>query len=73
MNQVDIMDAVQQGVENILFKNWRHEGYIDFFTSNKIGFIVDKRKYELEIKEIDKEKECMDAYETAEKFKQKSN
>jgi len=26
MNKADIMDAVQQGAENMLFKAWRHTG-----------------------------------------------
>jgi len=51
MSDVDIMDAVQLGVESMLFKQWRHEGYIDGFNSSQIRFTVDGKKYILELKE----------------------
>lgn len=51
MNTVDIMDAVQQGVENMLFKAWRHNGYIDGFNSEQVMFIVDGKRYILTLTE----------------------
>jgi hypothetical protein len=53
MDKVDIMDAVQQGVEIMLFKTWRHKGYIDGFTSDSVVFVVDDKKYKLDLKETD--------------------
>jgi hypothetical protein len=53
MEKVDIMDAVQQGIENILFKNWRHKGYIDGFNSTQVAFVVDGKRYVLDLKEVE--------------------
>jgi hypothetical protein len=51
MEKVDIMDAVQQGIENMLYKAWRHKGYIDGFNTDQVRFVVDGKKYMLELKE----------------------
>lgn len=51
MNKADIMDAVQQGVENMLFKAWRHSGYIDGFNGEQVMFVVDGKRYVLTISE----------------------
>jgi hypothetical protein len=51
MNEVDIMDAIQHGVENMLFKTWRHQGYIDGFNSSQVAFVVDGKRYVLTLKE----------------------
>jgi len=51
MNAVDIMDAVQQGVENMLFKAWRHSGYIDGFNDEQVMFVVDGKRYVLDLTE----------------------
>lgn len=51
MNGADIMDAVQLGVENILFKAWRHTGYIDGFNGEQVMFVVDGKRYLLTLSE----------------------
>jgi hypothetical protein len=53
MNNVDVMDAVQQGVEIILYKNWRHEGHIDGFGSDQIAFVVDGKRYILKLEDVE--------------------
>jgi hypothetical protein len=52
MINTDIMDGVTQGIENMLFKNWRHEGYIDGMHSTDVIFVVDGKKYILKLEEM---------------------
>lgn len=49
MTNVDIMDAIQQGIENVLFKAWRHNGYIESFNSEAVRFQVDGQEYVLRL------------------------
>lgn len=51
MENVDIMDAAQLGIESVLYKQWRHNGYIDGFNSAQIAFVVDGKRYVLELKQ----------------------
>ena len=47
------MEAVQKGIENILYKQWYYDGYIDCFNSTQVAFVVDGKRYVLELKESD--------------------
>lgn len=49
MENVDIMDAVQLGIESVLYKQWRHKGYIDGFNSSQVIFVVDSKRYILNL------------------------
>ena len=49
MQRVDIMDAVQKGIENMIYKQWHHEGYIDGFNTDQVAFIVDGKRYVLKL------------------------
>ena len=51
MKKVDIMEAVEKGVESVLFKQWKHDGYMDGWNSEQVAFVVDGKRYVLEIKE----------------------
>lgn len=51
MKQVDIMEAVDSSLQNILFKQWKHEGYMDGWNSQQVAFVVDGKRYILDIKE----------------------
>lgn len=55
MNNLDIIDGLSVGLENVLFKQWRHSGYIDLMHSDKIYFCVDGKYYIVELKEETKE------------------
>lgn len=52
MTNVDIMDAVQQGIENVIFKAWRHNGCIGFFNSESVRFEVDGQEYILRLSKV---------------------
>ena len=52
MTNVDIMDAVQQGIENVIFKAWRHNGCIGSFNSESVRFEVDGQEYILRLSKV---------------------
>jgi len=52
MYQIDIIEVIQQNIENVLFKAWKHDGCIDFFNGGEIQFEVDGKKYILSLEEI---------------------
>lgn len=51
MTNFDIMDVVQQQIESVIFKDWKHEGYIDGFYSDSVYFVVDGKYYRLSLVE----------------------
>lgn len=59
MKNVDIMEAVQLGIENILFKQWRHDGLVGGFNGSEVLFKVDGKEYKLklECKEVQNDRD----------------
>lgn len=52
MKTVDIMETFVSAVEETIFKNWRHEGFIGGWSSEHANFEVDGTEYELSLQEV---------------------
>lgn len=53
MKQVDIMEVFVAAVEDKIFKEWRHEGFIGGWSFAHANFEVDGKEYVLHIKEVE--------------------
>ena len=51
MQKVAIVEAIQNMVEEKIFKEWKHEGYINGCYSNGVAVNIDGKDYLIEIKE----------------------
>lgn len=52
MKSCDIMEAVAVSVEEKIFKEWRHEGFIGGFTSNYLNMEIDGEEYVLVLHKV---------------------
>ena len=52
MKTVDIMEVFANSVEQKMFKEWRHEGFIGGFSSDHLNFVIDGKEYIVNIKEV---------------------
>ena len=52
MQPVDIAAAIQDMIENKIYAEWKHEGYIDALYSTGVVADIDGKKYMIEVKEI---------------------
>lgn len=52
MKTVDIMETFVSAVEETVFKNWRHEGFIGEWNSEHANFEVDGKEYALLLREV---------------------
>ena len=52
MKTVDIMEALTTSIEEKIFKEWRHEGFIGGFTSSYINAEIDGKEYVLVLREV---------------------
>ena len=52
MKSCDIMEAVTVSVEEKIFKEWRHEGFIGGFTSNYLNMEIDGEEYVLVLHKV---------------------
>ena len=52
MREADIMETLTNAIEEKLFKEWKHDGFIGGFSSGHINFEVDNKEYVLLIREI---------------------
>lgn len=52
MKEVDIMEMLTNAIEEKLFNEWKHEGFIGGFSGEHINFEVDNKEYVLLIREI---------------------
>lgn len=52
MQPVDIAAAIQDMIENKIYAEWKHEGYIDALYSTGVVANIDGKKYMIEVKEI---------------------
>ena len=58
MKKCDIMEAFVAAVENVISKEWRHEGFIGGWTSDGANFVVDNKEYFLKLKEVSDGEHC---------------
>lgn len=52
MKSCDIMEALTASVEEKIFRDWRHEGFIGGFTSSYINAEIDGKEYVLVLHEV---------------------
>ncbi len=52
MKTVDIMEMLTTSIDKIIFGEWKHEGFIGGFTSERINFEIDGKEYVLRIDEV---------------------
>ena len=60
MKNCDIVETFVTAVEEVIFKQWRHEGFIGGFTSDKANFEIDGKEYDLVLKEVADGEQNMD-------------
>lgn len=51
MKIIDITEAIVNSLENKIFEEWKHEGYIDGFTSDKAYVVIDGTRYKITVEE----------------------
>lgn len=51
MKEVDIAEAIQNMIEEKIYKEWKHEGYINGCYSNGVEANIDGKNYLIEVKE----------------------
>lgn len=56
MKQVDIMEVICSSIENKIFEEWKHDGFIGGWNSESINFDIDGLDYVLTLKE--REQQC---------------
>lgn len=52
MKNCDIMETFVTAVEETIFKEWRHEGFIGGWTSGGANFVIDDKEYVLKLREV---------------------
>lgn len=52
MKTVDIMETFVSAIEETIFKDWRHDGFIGGWSSEHANFEIDGKEYVLSIKEV---------------------
>lgn len=58
MKTVDIMETFVSAIENTIFKEWRHEGFIGGWTSDMVNFEIDGKEYVARLYEVPDGKHC---------------
>lgn len=53
MKMVDITEAIVDMIEKKIFGEWKHEGYIDGFTSEEAQVVIDGRRYRIVVREVE--------------------
>ena len=52
MKTVDIVEAFVTAIEEKIIKEWRHDGYIGGWSSERIDFEIDEKEYVVYITEV---------------------
>ena len=52
MRNADIMEALTTSIDEKIFKEWRHEGFIGGFTSSYINAEIDGKEYVIVLHEV---------------------
>lgn len=53
MKQVDIIEAMVNAIEETIFNDWKHEGFINCYSSEHISVVIDNKRYNLRIHELE--------------------
>lgn len=51
MKIVDIAEAISDMIENRIYGDWKHEGYINYINSDVVSAQIDGVNYEIMIEE----------------------
>ena len=51
MKAVYITGAIAECIDKVIFEQWKHEGYIDYQTSEGVGAVIDGKYYEINLEE----------------------
>lgn len=51
MKILDIVEVMCSAVDDTIFKQWKHEGYIDFMNSDGFRVVIDGKRYLVRIEE----------------------
>lgn len=52
MKNCDIMESFVTAIEETIFKQWRHEGFIGGWSSDYVDFVIDGKEYVLKLREV---------------------
>jgi hypothetical protein len=52
MKLVDITESIVTTIEEVIFKKWKHEGFINQCNSDLINVEIDGREYKISVKEL---------------------
>lgn len=52
MKIVDITETIINSIEKKIFDEWKHDGFIDGFTSDKAYVVVDGKRYQITVQEV---------------------
>ena len=52
MKTDDILESFVSAIEEKIFKEWKHEGFIGGWSSEHINFEIDGKEYVLRIREV---------------------
>ena len=55
MKICDITEAIVNSIEKKFFDEWKHEGYIDGFCSEKAHLVIDGKRYSITVQEVSKD------------------
>lgn len=60
MKQIDIVNSLAKNVEDVIYKEWKHEGYVG--ATEREGFYcdIDGTLYRIDIREIPEGKDISD-------------
>ena len=59
MKLCDIMETFVSAVEETIFNDWNHEGFIGGFTSDTANFWIDGKEYVLKLCEVHAAEGCI--------------
>ena len=57
MKICDITEAIVNSIEKKFFDEWKHEGYIDGFCSEKAQLVIDGKRYSITVQEVSKDEQ----------------
>jgi len=52
MKIVDITEVIANQIEKKIFGEWKHDGYIDGFTSDQACAVIDGKIYRITVQEV---------------------
>lgn len=49
MKIADIAELIGKAIENTIYKEWKHDGYIDVVFADSVNVVIDGKRYEIKI------------------------